>query len=128
MICRYPNLELLEYKFMEILKRSDSFAKKREELLSKRFMPPVEFDIDVFSQVWGSTCTAFDIDAEGRACIGGCAMTKAYTVVIKEESTGLYGVFVDGRFCYLVSDPNVNFLGDLRSRNMASVSEAKEKY
>lgn len=127
MICRYPNLELIEYKFREVLEKSEIFKLKRGEI-TKRCLLPLEFDVDVFSQMWGSTCTAFDIDAEGRACIGGCAMTKAYTVIIKEESTGLYGVFVDDKFCYLVSDPNVNFLGDLKSRNIASISEAKEKY
>lgn len=127
MICKYPNLELIEYKFREVLEKSKTFKLKRDEITKRCFLP-LEFDIDVFSQMWGNTCTAFDIDAEGRSCIGGCAMTKAYTVVIKEESTGLYGVFVDERFCYLVSDPNDNFLGDLKSRDMASISEAKEKY
>ena len=123
----YPNLELVEYKFIEVLRKSNTFELRREKLREK-WLPPIEFDVEVFSQVWGSTCTAFDIDSEGRACIGGCAMTKAYTVVIREESTEIYGVFVGSRFAYLVVNPSDLFFEDLKNCNMATVSEAGKKY
>ena len=129
---QYPNLELLEYKFQLILNKSENWQKKikeyREEngAYAKYAMP--EFDIIMFPQIWGSTITAFDICKDGTPAIGGCAMTKAYTVVIEEKITQTYGIFVDGRFAYLVTDPTDEFFEDLNNRNMASVSRANKRY
>ena len=123
---KYPNLELLEHIFKEYLQRDNEWKTKWDAIKSVRKV--LEIDVEVFPQVWGSTCTAFDILPDGSAAIGGCAMTKAYTVVFVEHLTETYGVFVDGKPCYMVKDANEAFYNDLASRNIASLKMAKERY
>ena len=79
----YPNLELLEYKVSEQLASNKSFFKryrdKRDELNVRSFM--MDFECTMFPQIWGSTCTGFDVTEDGTPVISGCAMTKEYTSV-----------------------------------------------
>lgn len=128
---KYPNLELIEYIFKQYLNANEDWKEKIKELREKsefpRFLHP-DFDVTVFSQVWGSTCTAFDVCEDGSAAIGGQAMTKAYTVVIKETLTETYGVFVDGRPCYVVDNATEEFYKDLSERTMKSLSMARKSY
>ena len=92
----YPNLELMEYKFEHYLINNRGWMKKIVELKTesgnKYFSP--EFDIFVFPQFWGSTTTAFDVCEDGSPAMGGQAITKAYTVVIREDRTETYGVLL----------------------------------
>ena len=55
---KYPNLELMEYKFRQILNKNEKWiskirAYKEKNPSTARYVIP-EFDITVFSQVWGS--------------------------------------------------------------------------
>lgn len=129
---KYPNLELMEYKFRQILNKNEKWiskirAYKEKNPSTARYVLP-EFDITVFSQVWGSTITAYDVCPDGSPAIGGCAMTKAYTVVIEEKLTRTFGVFVDDQFCYIVLDPSDAFYEDLKNHDIASISRAKKSY
>lgn len=131
---KLPNLELMEYQAHQIL-MLDEDAKKRIEDHWKsggyrcfEGSVPVDFNIYMFPQTWGSTVTAFDIDKNGLPTFGGQAITKAYTVVFYESISKTYLVFVDGRFAYLVWEPTEDFLVDLKIQNMKSVSEAKRYY
>lgn len=124
----YPNLELIEYVFRQNLLQDEIWTAKLEKIREKNKYVHAEFDIQVFSQVWGNTCTAFDVMPDGSPAIGGCAMTSAYTVVIRECTTDTYGVFVDGKPCYVVFDASEVFYVDLKNRNMASLSRAKREY
>ena len=125
---KYPNLELIEYKFRQILNDDEEWKKKVMEAREKnRYICP-DYEAIVFPQVWGSTNTAFDVCEDGSPVIGGCAMTKAYTVVVKETLTETYGVFVDDKACYIVDNPSNEFYKDLSERNMKSLSEAKKAY
>lgn len=125
---KYPNLELLEYKTKQMLAADEEFMKSLNEIRSKNKYSFLEFDSIVFPQVWGSTCTGFDVMKDGSPAIGGCAMTKEYTTVMHEKLTDSYVVFFGDRPCYKVTNANNEFYEDLKSRNMASLSEAKKRY
>ena len=122
----YPNLELIEYKFKERIR------KEQQDIFSKYY--PQTF-VEVFPQTWASTALGFP-------GVGGSAMTRAYTTVISmiltnrssittntiESSPEYHGVYFDGRFAYLIiGQPTEKFFEDLKERNMASVMGA-ERY
>lgn len=121
---RLPNLDLLEYQAMELIMRNEEFV---AELKSKG-VRRLDLDAEVFPQVWGYTFTAFDVSPQGEATCGGCAMTKAYTVVFREPNLEVYIVFVDNRMAYQVDHPTDEFYDDLKNRRLASVSDAKKRY
>ena len=125
---KYPNLELMAYMFREQLIKNEEWMQEWNHLKEERKFLRVNLECMVFTQVWGSTCTAFDVMPDGSAAIGGCAMTKAYTVVFRELNTEVYCVFVDDRPCYMVTDPTEKFYEDLKNHNMKSLSEARKFY
>lgn len=127
MECRYPNLELLEYKVKSFL-NSDSEAKKKLNIKQITKKTRLEFDTYVFPQTWGSTALGFDVNEKGEAMFAGQAFTKAYTTVIYEYVTDIYFVFFDGRFCYCIENANEKFLSDLKNCDLASRSEAMKLY
>ena len=124
----YPNLELLEYKAKQFLSNDEEIVEKIKELRKEKRYASVNFEALVFPQMWGSTCTGFDVMEDGSPSIGGCAMTKEYTTIIHELLTDTYVVCFGDRPCYSVTNANEEFFADLDNRNMASLSEAKRKY
>lgn len=128
MNARYPNLELLEYKARVALSSDEEFLKILEEQRKNNKYAYVEMDAMVFPQIWGSTCTGFDVSKDGSPAIGGCAMTKEYTTVMHELLTDSYIVFFGAEPCYKVTNANETFFDDLAKRRMASLSEAKKAY
>lgn len=128
MMGQYPNLELLEYKAKLIIENEDSFRGKIWQKKAEFKYFCFDFSVDVFQQVWGSTCTAFDVTKNGEPAIGGSAMTHAYTVVFYESMLDIYIVFVDNKFCYFVENANEEFLSDLKNRNLKPLSEAMKVY
>lgn len=128
---KYPNLELIEYKFKQHLNECEEWKNKIKEIKAKSDFPQLlspDFDVIVFSQIWGSTCTAFDVCEDGTATMAGQAMTRAYTVVIKETLTDTFGVFIDDKPCYVVDNATDEFYKDLSERNMKSLSMARKSY
>jgi hypothetical protein len=127
-----PNLELLEYQARLAIKNNNILSTKRRLYFEKHgheyYGTNIELDCQVFSQVWGSTCTAFDSTKNGEPAIGGSAMTKAYTTVFHEPVLDVYIVFVDNKICYIVDTPTEYFLEDLKTQNLRAVSEASEFY
>ena len=126
MNARYPNLELLEYKARVAL--SKEFLKNFEAKRKDNKYVYSEIDAVVFPQIWGSTCTGFDVTEDGSPTLGGCAMTKEYTTVLHELATDIYIIFFGEKMCYKVTNANVEFFEDLKKRHMASLSEAKRRY
>ena len=118
---KLPNLELLMYKAGIYLEYDEEFAQKAKG-------KTLNFTIETFPQTWGSTCTGFDITKDGKATVGGCAMTTEYTTVVHEKSTNFYVVFFGDRPCYVVHDPTKEFYEDLKERHLVSRSESKERY
>jgi len=125
---RLPNLELMEFQFMQQLHMNQRWLKKFRELRKENKYLLPDYDAIMFPQTWGSTCTAFDVTQTGDATIGGSAMTEAYTVVFEEGCTHTFGVFVDNKFCYIVYDPTESFYEDLNNCNIVSLSKAKVRY
>lgn len=128
MNARYPNLELLEYKAGAALSRYEEFLKIFEEKKKNKKYVYAEIDAVVFPQIWGSTCTGFDVTEDGSPAWGGCAMTKEYTTVFHELLTDTYIIFFGEKMCYKVTNANTEFYEDLQKRQMASLSEAKRRY
>ena len=128
MNARYPNLELLEYKAGAALSRYEEFLKIFEEKKKNKKYVYAEIDAVVFPQIWGSTCTGFDVTEDGSPAWGGCAMTKEYTTVFHELLTDTYIIFFGEKMCYKVTNANAEFYEDLQKRQMTSLSEAKRRY
>lgn len=128
MNARYPNLELLEYKARVALSQDEEFLKSFEEKKRNNKYAYTEIDAVMFPQIWGSTCTGFDVTEDRSPAIGGCAMTKEYTTVLHELSTDTYIIFFGEKICYKVTNANAEFYEDLQARRMASLSEAKKRY
>lgn len=128
MNARYPNLELLEYKARVALSRDEEFLKIFEEMKKNKKYVYAEIDAVMFPQIWGSTCTGFDVTENGSPALGGCAMTKEYTTVLHELLTDTYIIFFGEKMCYKVTNANAEFYEDLQKRQMASLSEANRRY
>lgn len=125
---KLPNLELVLYKAQRELacneKWKDIITEKKEK---NRYTYP-NFVAEVFLQMWGTTCTGFDITQDGSPTIGGQAMTEEYTTVIHERTADFYCVFFGERLCYVISDASEDFMSDLKNHSMASLSIARKKY
>ena len=121
----YPNLELLEYIAAQFLRNDATFIEKCKNV--KQNLHP-DLDVQVFPQIWGSTCMGIDVTPDGSPAIGGCAMTKAYTSVFHEQKTNMYIVFFGDRAAYKVENPTKEFIADLKERNLAPLSKAKLRY
>lgn len=112
---KLPNLELLIYKARMQLYLNKDYLKQHGE--EKR----MEFDVEVFSQYWGSTALGFDT-------WGGQSMTKAYTTVVHETNSDFYCVFFGDQIAYIVYNPSEKFLEDLKNHRMEDVRQAHLKY
>ena len=122
---RLPNLELLMYKASSIFLQEEEFLLKARKLKNYEIL---DIEVETFPQTWGSTCTGFDITEDGKATVGGCAMTTEYTTMVHEKRTDFYLVFFGDRPCYVVHNPTKEFYEDLKERRLASLSESKERY
>lgn len=125
---RVPNLELVLYKAQQLLAHDKEFVEALKEKRKTEKHLHIDFSLDVFPQMWGSTCTGFDVTENGEPTIGGSAMTEEYTVVIHERTTDSYCVFFGEQPCYKVTNANADFYDDLKNHRMASLSEAKQRY
>ena len=79
---KLPNLELLQFKASLYFQQDEEFLLKARNL--KKY-ETLDFEVETFPQLWGSTCTGFDITEDGKATVGGCAMTTEYTTVVHEK-------------------------------------------
>lgn len=113
-----PCLPLIEERAKNILKKEIRkeyypFNENTPQYIYNAYKYP-DFDFNVFSQVWGSTALGFN-------GIGGQALTKAYTTVLKELNSNMFFVFFEERFAYMVKDPNELFQKDFEEHNMKPV-------
>lgn len=125
---RYPDMELLEYKVSLILSEDKVFCREIRDAKEKRKYVCAELEAMMFPQIWGSTCTGFDITEKGEPTIGGSAITKEYTTVFHELTTDIYVVCFGERPCYMVHNANETFFDDLKRKQMRSLSQAKKVY
>ena len=113
-----PCLPLIEERAKNILKKEikkeyPTFDENTPKYIYDAYKYP-DFDFTMFSQVWGSTALGFN-------GIGGQALTKAYTIVLKEQNTNMFFVFFEERFAYMIKDPNELFQKDFENHNMKPV-------
>lgn len=130
MVARIPNLELLLYKAQQALAHDPDFVQKIAEIKENDSRKKVylDFSVECFSQIWGSTCTGFDVTEAGEPVMAGSAMTEEYTTIVHEKTTNTYCVFFGDRPCYKVDNPSNKFYEDMMKRQMASLSRAKNRY
>ena len=78
MVARIPNLELLLYKAQQALAHDPDFVQKIAEIKENDSSKKVylDFSVECFSQIWGSTCTGFDVTEAGEPVMAGSAMTE----------------------------------------------------
>ncbi len=112
---KYPNLELLEYKAKQCLSEIHKI---------NRF----DLEVELFTQMWGSTNTGFDVTDDNMPTFGGCSMTREYTTIFHEKNSQIYVVFFGSEPCYSSHNPSEKFFIDKQNKNMASLSKAKELY
>lgn len=89
MVARIPNLELLLYKAQQALAHDPDFVQKIAEIKENDSHKKVylDFSVECFSQIWGSTCTGFDVTEAGEPVMAGSAMTEEYTTIVHEKTT-----------------------------------------
>ena len=85
-------------------------ANKDEFQISKE-----DLRVWLFQQIWGSTALGF-------GGVGGCAMTRADTIII--ECNNSFRIYFNGRFAYQINNPNKVFHEDLSHFTMAPVRES----
>lgn len=114
MKARIPNLELLLYKAQQALAHDPDFVQKIAEIKENDSRKKVylDFSVECFSQIWGSTCTGFDVTEAGEPVMAGSAMTEEYTTIVHEKTTDTYCVFFGDRPCYKVDNPSNEFYED----------------
>lgn len=111
----YPNLELLEYKCIQIA----------SELYTNTYTKHPEIDANVFVQSWANTATGFDY----YGGFSGQAFTDEYTTVfeIMFKHDTIYAVCFGNNVAYMIHEPNDLFYNDLTNRSMLS-QKYSEKY
>ena len=130
MVARIPNLELLLYKAQPAHPQAPDFVQKIAGIkyIDGPRKVSGDFSVECFSQIWGSTCTGFDVTETGEPVMAGSAMTEEYTTIVHEKTTDTYCVFFGDRPCYKVDNPSNEFYEDMMKRQMASLSRAKNRY
>ena len=135
MSCKYPNFELLEYKFLNLLKENGTYKSRlaeaeeqaRNNIGHKMRLAPFVV-AESWLQTWPSTNLAFDVDEAGNTLIGGQAFSSAYTVVMHEFTTDMYGIFIDDIPFLIIWNPSEEFFNDVKNRRIRYLSEAREIY
>lgn len=102
MVSDFPLLQLIQERFWNHIKDHESCKDYR--------YPTIE--LYVFPQMWSSTSLGF-------GGIGGQAFTSAYTTVITETNTNIWGVFFGERLAYVIENPNDVFMDNLKNFNMS---------
>lgn len=131
MMAKYPNLELIEYKFKQFV-----FSEGADILKNACFL---KFRADTFMQTWADTATGFNL----KRGFAGQAFTDEYTTVMEmrwcvyeeddkrkwhDSKDVIYGVFFGNELAYLFINPKEQFFEDLKNRRMLAQREAMETY
>ena len=92
----------------------------------------LEFEAEVFPQIWSSTAGGFS----RPGYLSGQEMTMTYTTVMKtmiyigkeRKEHIFYGIFFGNRSAYMVYDPTETFFTDLKNKKLKSVYDAERAY
>ena len=91
MVARIPNLELLLYKAQQALAHDPDFVQKIAEIKENDSRKKVylDFSVECFSQIWGSTCTGFDVTEAGEPVMAGSYMRRPQIPTVCSSETAL---------------------------------------
>ncbi len=111
----------------EAVKVFISMIEKDEKLKEKISVSKLGLEIEVFPQTWSR-----DELMKGELGIFEPGVFEEtgnilHTIVIKEPVSRTYGVFINN-FCYIVRNPNITFMNDLKERKMRDWKNAKKHY
>lgn len=111
----------------EAVKVFISMIEKDEKLKEKISVSKLGLEIEVFPQTWSR-----DELMKGELGIFEPGVFEEtgnilHTIVIKEPVSRTYGVFINN-FCYIVRNPNITFMNDLKKRKMRDWKNAKKHY
>lgn len=117
MITQYPNLPLLEYKFL-------TFLKEHDRLVIKDNFTRYNFEcLGVFLQCWPNTAGLFE---DGG--FSGQSLSEYYTTVFIEHESHNVAVFQKNELVYVLGDMNENFSEDLFNHSIKPYKIALNKY
>jgi hypothetical protein len=66
----------------------------------------------IFPQVWSDTSCGF-------GGLAGQAMTTAFSVVLEDETEGIFYIFINGQYAYSAHHSSECFKEDLRKKNLS---------
>ena len=118
---KYPNLPLLENKFLMYLKEDNSC--KHIELDGKEY-PKCSFEcLGVFLQTWPNTAGLF----EDGGC-SGQALSSYYTTVFIEHESHHIAVYQNNELVYVLTGMNKAFQEDLNNHTIEPIKIARTRY
>ena len=114
MKCKYPNLELLEYKVYASLVRQKEFQKKFKVLFGTRCSNPtntIKMEALVYLQKNAISCA-----------------NEFYVTIFKIPTVNIYAVCFGNDIEYFVHEPNKAFFDDVENRQLRHLEEARKRY
>ena len=118
---KYPNLPLLENKFLMILQNKNVL--QEIEMGGKKY-PKTNFEcLGVFIQNWVNTAGLFE-----NGGFSGQALTTYYTTVFVEHMSGYYAIFQNNDLVYTISNCSEELLEDIQNHDIKCFKEAKGRY
>ena len=119
---KYPNLPLLELKFLISLREKN--ALQEVVLLNGKKYHKTDFEcLGVFIQNWANTAGLFE---DGG--FSGQAITTYYTTVFVEHISGYYAIFQNDELVYTISNCSEELLEDIQNHDIKCFKEAKRRY
>ena len=124
-MCKYPNIELLEFVFKNIV------DVRYRNVLVNAIMP--ECKAEMFLQAWPNSACGIDFPNT----VSNQSFTKAYTTIFElnwylkgstpelyKAPATIYGVCFGDKPAYAVLNPSEKFFEDWRNHQMAPISKA----
>ena len=116
----YPNLPLIEEKFLNILKTYKLVDSKNRMVKPQGAYP--DFEAQVFLQNFPNTACLFS----QRGMVSGQSFMYAYITVIEEKNKKIYAVFCGNRIAFIKQYPNDAFFEDIKNHNVKTLGEIEE--
>ena len=118
MYTEYPNLPLLEEKFLNEAKEDIEKAKDKAGF----YYPDLQFE--VFRQAWPTSLGGFYRKDE----FSKMDLIFQYTSVLYDARINFYGVAFGNRIAYWTICPNEAFMNDFRNQEMKDIENAAQAY
>lgn len=118
----YPNLPLLEHKFLTHLMENGD-CKVVETREGEKYVDTNFECLGVFIQNWPNTAGLFD---DGG--FSGQMICDYYTTVFVEHKSECYAIFQDNDLVYTVGRPSEELLEDIKNHDLKAYLYAKKRY